>query len=87
MILCKHWIDCGLENRGCCAIEEYENPSIGVCLKLCTAYVGPSRGAGDLLTKAIKTATLGQVGPCGGCNKRKMKLNGVLPFLPGTADR
>ncbi len=80
-------MDCGLPHGGCCSVGEYDRPSFGVCLKACSAYDGPSRGAGDLLDKMIKTATNGKVTPCGGCNKRKMKLNGLVSFLPGTAER
>lgn len=79
MIKCQHWSDCGIESGGCCSISEYDRPSFGVCLHVCTAYDGPARGAGDLLAKAIKTATLGKVTPCGGCGNRQIALNRAVP--------
>ena len=83
MITCVHWSHCGIIGGGCCSIGEYDRPSFGVCLQICTAYDGPSRGAGDLLGKVIKTATLGKVKPCDGCNKRRMSLNTAIPFREG----
>lgn len=79
IVNCSHWIDCGITGGGCCSIGEYERPSLGVCLQVCTAYDGPARGAGDLLAKAIKTVTLGKVKPCGGCKGRQTALNRALP--------
>lgn len=43
MIPCKHWRDCGVNGGGCCAINAYERPSFGVCLRVCKQYVGPPR--------------------------------------------
>ncbi len=83
MIQCKHWQDCGIRGGGCCAIGEYFRPMAEVCATLCTAYDGPSRGAGDLVAKAIKKATNGKVTPCDGCGKRQMAYNRMIPFREG----
>jgi hypothetical protein len=45
--------------------------------------IGPgqkSRGLGDTVAKAINVATAGLVQPCGSCNKRKERLNALLPY-------
>lgn len=45
--------------------------------------IGPgqkSRGLGDTVAKVIRTATAGLVTPCGGCVKRKEKLNALMPY-------
>ena len=44
MIPCNHWRDCGIIGGGCCAIDAYDRPSIGVCLTQCKKYKGPPRG-------------------------------------------
>lgn len=40
---CNHWRDCGVTGGGCCAINAYERPSRGVCLRICDQYDGPDR--------------------------------------------
>ena len=62
------------------AVKEYgEDPSRAVCVQACSHYDGPSRGAGDLVAKAIKAATAGKLKPCGGCQERQRALNKKLP--------
>lgn len=34
-ITCKQWTDCGIPNGGCCSIDKYKEPSVGVCLNIC----------------------------------------------------
>ena len=43
-------------------------------------WTGPSRGLGDTVAKVIKAVTLGRVKPCGGCGKRRAKLNRLVPY-------
>ena len=81
MIRCKNWEDCGLSGGGCCRIGEYEKPSVGVCLTICTQNTHkPSKGLGDTVEKVIKVLTRGKVKPCGSCEKRKKKLNKIMPY-------
>ena len=88
MIDCEHWRDCGIRGGGCCGIDEYERPSVGVCLHVCQKHTNkrhedtnkPSRGLGDTVAKAIKRATGGKVKPCGGCKKRQAALNKLMPY-------
>lgn len=83
-IPCKHWSDCGVSGGGCCAKGLHGGkPSVGVCLSVCMEYDGPSRGAGDLLAKAIGVVTFGKVKPCGGCKARQAALNAAMPFRVG----
>ena len=39
-----------------------------------------SRGLGDTIAKAIKYVSGGRIKPCGGCNKRRVKLNKLVPY-------
>ena len=41
---------------------------------------GPIRGLGDLVAKAIKFVSRGRIKPCGGCKKRRKRLNELVPF-------
>lgn len=36
-------------------------------------------GAGDTIAKVIKAVTFGKVKECGGCKKRRAKLNRLMP--------
>jgi hypothetical protein len=68
---------------GCCDLGRYGGrPSFGVCLQ-CEAYDGPARGAGDTVAKFIKATTFGKVKPCGGCKKRRRKLNELVSYGNG----
>lgn len=40
----------------------------------------PSKGIGDVVSKAIKYMTFGKISPCSSCNKRKDYLNYLVPF-------
>ena len=44
MVPCQHWRACGVTGGGCCSIDAYHKPSIGVCLTQCKKYNGPPRG-------------------------------------------
>jgi len=90
---CKHWKDCGVTNGGCCNINYYERPSLGVC-RICDKNTDPpkdvprikkqkvkkSKGLGDTVKKIIDTVTRGKVKPCGGCKKRQEALNKLMPY-------
>ncbi len=39
-----------------------------------------SRGFGDSVAKVIKTVSGGRIKPCGGCQKRRQKLNEIFPY-------
>jgi len=81
MIKCKHWEDCGVIGGGCCRIDEYPKPSIGVCLSICEKNTHkPSKGLGDTVEKVIKVLSRGKAKPCGGCKKRKEALNKLMPY-------
>ena len=85
MIDCEHWRDCGVRGGGCCEIDEYERPSLGVCLNMCEKNTNkPSRGLGDTVARVIKKATGGKVKPCGGCKKRQAALNKLMPYKGGS---
>jgi len=32
---CEHWRDCNHPGGGCCAIGQYDKPSLPVCLSVC----------------------------------------------------
>jgi len=96
MVKCEHWQDCGVKGGGCCAINEYERPSFGVCLLACEKNTDKpnvqkakkmlgikkhkSKGFGDTVKKIINKITRGKVKPCGGCEKRKELLNKLIPY-------
>lgn len=96
MIECKHWVDCGVVNGGCCKIDKYPKPSYGVCLIGCEsntdkpddltirAILGNAQtrslGLGDTVKKVINKVTRGKVKTCGGCKKRQVALNKLLPY-------
>ena len=87
-------MDCGIRNGGCCSINEYQNPSYGVCLLSCQKNtdkpatkkakkilgIGKSRGLGDTVKKIIGKITMGRAKQCGGCKKRQELLNRVVPY-------
>lgn len=87
-------MDCGIRNGGCCSINEYQNPSYGICLLSCQKNtdkptrikakkilgIGKSRGLGDTIKKLIERVTKGKVKPCGGCKKRQEALNKLMPY-------
>jgi len=87
---CDHWRDCGVSGGGCCTIEYYHRPSLGVC-RICEKNTDQkrrdprriSRGLGDTIKKIIDKATLGKVKPCGGCKKRQAALNKLMPYKGG----
>lgn len=80
MIECAHWSECNVGGGGCCAIGKYGGkPAMDVCLQHCPDYDGPPRGMGDRVAATIKRVTRGKVGSCGGCGKRQMALNRLLP--------
>lgn len=70
---CKHH-----DGKGCTLGLLGGRPSPGACLR-CDQYDGPSRGAGDTVAKFVKVTTFGIVKPCGGCQKRREKLNEMFP--------
>lgn len=75
---CAHWTDCGMRYGGCCALGLYGGrPSPGIC-QLCPDYAGPSRGLGDTIKRA--TSAVGIKKPCGGCQKRRQRLNQAVPY-------
>jgi len=41
---------------------------------------GQSRGLGDTIKKVIDKVTRGKIKPCNGCNKRRQRLNKLLPY-------
>ena len=43
--------------------------------------VRPSRGLGDTIAKMTKAAG---IRPCGGCGKRRGKLNAIFPYRDGS---
>ena len=81
---CKHWVDCGIPGGGCCSEKHFGGqPSLGIC-RACPHYVGPYRGAGDVIA-AITHATgiaavVDAVAPDCGCLKRQQMLNEKIPF-------
>jgi hypothetical protein len=94
MINCEHWQDCGVSRGGCCAVNEYQRPSFGVCLLVCEKNtdkpskkkankmlgVKKSKGFGDTVKKIIDKVTGNKVKPCGGCEKRRKLLNKLIPY-------
>ena len=42
-IKCKYWEDCDILNGGCCTVGEYDRPSFGVCLTVCTRNTSEER--------------------------------------------
>jgi hypothetical protein len=46
----------------------------------------PSRGIGDTVEKVIHAVTLGLVRPCGGCKKRRDRLNRLWPYRTQNAE-
>jgi len=85
IVNCTHWRDCNVNNGGCCAINKYKQPSVAVCLRICTENVQSSVGLGDTVAKTIERVTFGKLKPktgdedCG-CNKRRKLLNKVVPY-------
>lgn len=73
------------EGRRCLSLEQapYNGgvASIGWC-RACPSYDGPARGLGDIV--ATVTHAVG-IAPCGGCQKRRERLNEIAPnpFKPG----
>ena len=60
------------------------NPSPGVC-EFCDEYVGPPRGAGDLIEAVTKRTGIKAIvdkvtGNGCGCSRRRDKLNKFMPF-------
>ncbi|HUT58036.1 MAG TPA: hypothetical protein VNA25_09330 [Phycisphaerae bacterium] len=64
--------------------RQYEVPAGGIdwpCPKgAAWESDGPIRGLGDLVAKAIKFVSRGRIKPCGGCKKRRKRLNELVPF-------
>lgn len=78
MLACDHW-----QQARCAKGLHDGEPTVEQCFA-CDQYEGPARGAGDVVAKAIDAVTFGKVKKCGGCNKRQVKLNAVVPFTePG----
>ena len=46
-------------------------------------FLPPARGLGDTVERVIKKVTFGRVKPCGGCRKRRNKLNKMVPYHRG----
>lgn len=84
LVRCIHWRDCNVNNGGCCAIEKFSKPSIAVCLRICDENTSKPQGIGDTFARVIEKVTRGKVKPAGGddcgCNKRRKKLNRLLPY-------
>jgi hypothetical protein len=84
MVKCIHWRNCNVNNGGCCAINKYSRPSVAVCLRICDENSAQPKGFGDTIAKTIEKVTMGRLKPkrngdCG-CNKRRKKLNKLLPY-------
>lgn len=82
MSKCKHW------DKGACVLGLYGGrPSPGTC-HVCPQYDGPARGAGDVVHKVAKATGLDRLAPedCGGCEKRRQKMNRKIPFMGNEAD-
>lgn len=43
----------------------------------------PPRGIGDVVERGIKWLTRGRIKPCGGCRRRRDRLNQLWPFSGG----
>ena len=41
---------------------------------------GHDKGAGDTISRIIKTVTRGKIEECGGCQKRRDTLNKIIPY-------
>ena len=41
---------------------------------------GHDKGAGDTISRVIKTVTRGKIEECGGCQKRRDTLNKIIPY-------
>jgi len=80
MIKCKHWLDCGVSDGGCCRIVKYDRPSFGVCNACEDNTVPQPKGLGDTISNVINKVSRGKVTPCGGCKKRQNKLNEIFPY-------
>jgi hypothetical protein len=84
MVKCTHWRDCNVNNGGCCAINKYSRPSVAICLTICDEKFDRPQGLGDTVAKVIERVSRGKIKPktgggCG-CNKRRKKLNNLLPY-------
>ena len=83
MINCEHWRACGVDEGGCCNIDKYDQPSFGVCLKVCQSNTKPKhkpKGFGDTIKRVIDKVSRGKVKQCGGCKKRQKLLNKLIPY-------
>lgn len=68
---CVHW------DGGRCSLGLWGGrPSPGTC-RVCPDYEGPDRGVGDTVARATKAVG---IRPCGGCNKRRDRLNAAFPY-------
>lgn len=77
---CTHWQDCGVIGGGCCKINAYAKPSLGICMKVCMMYDGPPRGLGDVVAKVTKAVG---IKPCVPCRERQAAMNRAIPFKKG----
>jgi len=72
---CKHWQPLW-PTLGVCKKGHFLSKTVttNVCAT-CNDYDGPQRGIGDKVHKVIKKITGGKLKGCGGCGKRRAKLN------------
>ena len=79
---CIHWNNCDYARGGCCEIMDNQRIKYRYCHDRCQERTYRARGVGDTVKKIINTITLGKLKPkkgCG-CNKRRKKLNKILPY-------
>ena len=72
---CKHW-NIIVPTLGTCGKGHFLGKTVttNVC-DTCNDYEGEDRGIGDKVHKVIKKVTGGKFKGCGGCGKRRAKLN------------
>jgi len=60
-----------------------DRPSPGVC-RICPHHGGWPRGLGDVVHALAKLTGLTRLAPrsCGGCERRRQRLNGTAPTAP-----
>lgn len=63
----------------CCLRHAAPPSALPEACETCPQFSGPSRGAGDMVAKALHSVGFD---PCGGCRKRQAWLNRVLPSRP-----
>ena len=77
-------IDCKYYEDGNCTGGYWFNPNYDSCMNRCQHRIPldskKSKGLGDTVEKVINKVTRGKAKPCGGCKKRKKKLNKLIPY-------